>query len=176
MKTFIHLLRGINVGGHKKIPMAQLRECYESIGLQNVKTYIQSGNAVFQSEDEVLKSDLENAILGSTGFEVPTMLFSPEEWKSVQSDMNTAFAQLPEDHKAYITLLETAPSATEVNRLREKLGLEESLEVVGRAVYLSYPKSLAKPYVNNNVIEKILGQRATTRNQNTVNALAKMME
>ena len=49
MKTFIALLRGINVGGHKKVPMAELRELLTKIGLENVQTYIQSGNVVFQS-------------------------------------------------------------------------------------------------------------------------------
>lgn len=176
MKTLVHLLRGINVGGHKKIPMAVLRECYASIGLKNVKTYIQSGNAVFQTDGTISTGDLEKVILDKTTFEVPTMLFSAEEWQEVKSDMDVAFAKLPEDHKAYITLLEKEPSTSEVEVIKEKLTPEEELSFSGRALFLSYPKTLAKPYFNNNVIEKLLNQRATTRNQNTVNALMRMVD
>lgn len=156
--------------------MAQLRECYESIGLQNVKTYIQSGNVVFQSENEISTGELEKAILESTGFDVPTMLFSPEEWKAVQADMNEAFGSLPENYKSYITLLETEPATSDVAEISNKLTAEESMSHSGRALFLSYPATLAKPYFNNNVIEKLLKQRATTRNQNTVNALMKMVD
>ena len=79
MKTYIALLRGINVGGHKKVSMAHLRDVLTKSGLENVKTYIQSGNVIFQSLKEN-KGELEvlihNAIMAHFGFDVPILVRS----------------------------------------------------------------------------------------------------
>jgi len=71
MITHIAFLRGINVGGHKKIPMAQLRATLTETGLDDVQTYIQSGNVVFQSSEEnkaILELKIQNAIAASYVF------------------------------------------------------------------------------------------------------------
>ena len=65
MNTYIALLKGINVGGHKKIPMAELRELFSKSGYENVQTYIQSGNVIFQTPDqsrEKIEARIEKAI------------------------------------------------------------------------------------------------------------------
>ena len=73
MKTFIALLRGINVGGHKKVPMAELRALLSKSGFENVQTYIQSGNVIFQtSENNIpnIESIIQKAIFDHFGFEI----------------------------------------------------------------------------------------------------------
>ena len=77
MKTYIALFRGINVGGTNVLPMKDLVALLENIGSQNVKTYIQSGNAVFQSEEEnasLLSNKIRAAIKKSHGFEPTSLL------------------------------------------------------------------------------------------------------
>lgn len=75
--TWISLLRGINVGGHKKILMADLRTLYESLGFASVRSYIQSGNVVFRTEEDgapALARTIEGAISDAFGFDVPVIL------------------------------------------------------------------------------------------------------
>src|SRR5215217_2861479 len=82
MKTYIALFRGINVGGNNVLPMQELVAQLESIGLQNVRTYIQSGNVVFQSEEKnasLLSNNIRAAIKKSHGFEPQVVLLELEE-------------------------------------------------------------------------------------------------
>jgi uncharacterized protein (DUF1697 family) len=82
MKTYVALFRGLNVGGNNVLPMNELVALLENIGLRNVRTYIQSGNAVFQSEEEdisLLSNKIRTAIKESRGFEPHVLLLEPEE-------------------------------------------------------------------------------------------------
>ncbi|MWD30876.1 DUF1697 domain-containing protein, partial [Aquicoccus sp. SCR17] len=84
MHNYIALLRGINVGGQKKIKMADLRETLIKTGLNHVETYIQSGNVVFrdgESNKRVLESRIHKAILDDFGFEVPVLVVLEEDIK-----------------------------------------------------------------------------------------------
>ncbi len=85
MTIYIALLRGINVGGHKIIKMADLKQTFESIGLKQVKTYIQSGNIVFESERDIdfLNKRIQSEIKNVFGFDVPVMLRTHEEFINV---------------------------------------------------------------------------------------------
>ncbi len=170
MKTKVHLLRGINVGGHKKIPMAQLRICYERLGLTHVQTYIQSGNVVF--EGKITKEELEKSILEVTGFEVPSMLFEANEWLELVAKAPNLYEETGKEFKKYITLTQQAPTAEQMDNLRAKLSPEESLTHWGRALYLHYPSEHKKPFFTNVAVEKVLNQRCTARNWNTLKALA----
>ncbi|NVK29332.1 MAG: DUF1697 domain-containing protein [Flavobacteriia bacterium] len=169
----IHLLRGINVGGHKKIPMVQLRECYERLGLKDVRTYIQSGNVVFEGDIE--NEVLERSIQEVTGFEVPGMLFDASEWVDIVKHAPTIYDSSGKEIKKYITLTQKQASGSELTQVVEKLSNEEVLTFHGRALYLHYPSDLKKPFFTNTTVEKILGQYCTTRNWNTVVALKKMV-
>jgi uncharacterized protein (DUF1697 family) len=86
MKTYIALLRGINVGGHNKVPMAELRALLAKSGFKNVKTYIQTGNIIFQdSEGDVIdiETKLRNIILDHFGFEVAVLVRTRDQIQAV---------------------------------------------------------------------------------------------
>ncbi|MBH0334023.1 cytoplasmic protein, partial [Bacillus thuringiensis] len=85
MTLYIALLRGINVGGHKVIKMADLKRVFESIGLKQVKTYIQSGNIVFESEEGInfLKDRIQSEIKKEFDFDVPVMLRTHDEFINI---------------------------------------------------------------------------------------------
>src|SRR5690349_2137395 len=82
MGTYIAMLRGINVSGHKIIKMEQLRESLEALALQNVRTYVQSGNVVFQTPEkssENLAKKIASRILSDFGFSVPVLVKAARE-------------------------------------------------------------------------------------------------
>ena len=86
MQIYIALLRGINVGGHKKVPMAELRDLLTKSGLENVLTYIQSGNVVFQSANTGIKSletEIKKSILDHFGFDVSVMVRTREQLHTI---------------------------------------------------------------------------------------------
>ncbi|MEM5621630.1 DUF1697 domain-containing protein [Bacillus thuringiensis] len=87
MAIYIALLRGINVGGHKVIKMADLKRVFESIGLKQVKTYIQSGNIVFESEEDIkfLKERIQSEIKNVFGFDVPAALRMKRRTKNAKA-------------------------------------------------------------------------------------------
>ena len=89
MPTYVALLRGINVGGHKKIKMLELRECFIKLGYQNVQTYIQSGNVVFdcsETNEEDVKKRIEEGLKQSFGFDVTAVMRSKAEFKRLVAD------------------------------------------------------------------------------------------
>ena len=81
MQIYIALLRGINVGGHKKVPMTELRDLLSNSGFQNVQTYIQSGNVVFQSSKNVstLEKEIQKLIFNHFGFDVSVIVKTDDE-------------------------------------------------------------------------------------------------
>ena len=114
MKTYIALLKGINVGGHKKVPMAELRNVLDKSGFQNVKTYIQSGNVIFispnQTENIEIAEIIEKSILERFGFDVPVIVRSAKEWQ--QSVKNNPFYLEKEVDisKLHLTILKEFPT------------------------------------------------------------------
>ena len=86
MTTYITMLRGINVGGHKKIKMDVLKQLYVELGYTNVQTYIQSGNVIFLTQDTDtadLEKRISKQILKVTGFEVPVLVLKLDELKQI---------------------------------------------------------------------------------------------
>ena len=84
MNVFISMLRGINVSGKNRIKMEELRELYESLGFQNVQTYVQSGNVIFESvETDVgeISTRIEKKIKRVSGFDVPVFVRTKSEFQ-----------------------------------------------------------------------------------------------
>lgn len=81
MNTYIALLKGINVGGHKKVPMAELRKLFSKSGFENVQTYIQSGNVIFKSSEQTItiEDKIQKAIMAHFGFEVSVLVKTRRE-------------------------------------------------------------------------------------------------
>jgi len=171
MQTYIALLRGINVGGHKKILMSDLKVLLESIGLNDVRTYIQSGNVIFRSKEIDLENQIEKTIQSKYGFEVPTFVITPEE-------MELAFKNNPfhidvdvEGNLVYAAFLSDYPNE-DLHRafVNTDFG-EEKLVLVGKVLYFFVPKGYHNAKLNNNLIETKLKVKATTRNFKTIRKL-----
>lgn len=177
MKTYIALLRGINVSGQKKIKMDELRKTLENIGLNDVATYIQSGNIVFNSEaikiDE-LQSKIHQAILKDFGFEVPTLVVTGDEVTRILNA--NPFADETEKSRLYFVLLKQPPKQEMVDGLNEQNFPNEDFHITPTCVYLCCKKGYGNAKLNNNLIERKLKVGATTRNLKTMQKLVEMTQ
>jgi uncharacterized protein (DUF1697 family) len=177
MNTFIAILRGINVSGQKKIRMADLKTYLEEAGLQNVRTYIQSGNVVFDhpgGDPDMLARLIEGKIRETYAFDVPTLVKRAEDL--VAALARNPFLADPEADAAgiYFTFLAEAPAAEKLDVLNEIEYPNESFVVDGLNVYLYVPKGYGRAKMNNNFFENKLKVKATTRNLKTVKVLVEM--
>lgn len=172
------MLRGINVSGHKKIKMLDLRRLYESLGFQNVITYIQSGNVIFDSDDEnhsAIVSNIENAIRSHYQFEVPVQIYSQDDFHNIVANMPFESVDLVEEgSKVFITFLSVIPHQEPIAALQKFVISPELLVVKGRQVYLYCPNSYGISKLSNTFLEKKLGLVATTRNWKSVNKLLEL--
>jgi len=172
--TVIALLRGVNVGGHNKLPMAQLRSIAADAGFADVRTYIQSGNLVGTTglDATVAAAALADAILTATGLAVPVIIRTAEQWSDVIAANPFPDAVDPGRHLHVIFL--PAP-ATEVVRAFDAIDFApEAVAVTGSELYLHLPDGMgrSKLAVAVNRIPEIAA--GTARNWNTVLQLASL--
>jgi uncharacterized protein (DUF1697 family) len=179
MTVAISLLRGVNVGGHNCIKMDSLRTMYQSLGLRNAQTYVQSGNVVFTTaaRDLVgLAKRIENKIEQTYGFR-------PAVINRSSSELRDAIARNPFAGRDGIhpgKLLVTFLAADPTPEAREKvLGIQadpEELRIDGRELYVYYPNGMGRSKLSAALIEKTLKTPGTGRNWNTVTKLLALAE
>jgi uncharacterized protein (DUF1697 family) len=173
MKTYIALLRGINVGGQKKIKMSDLVTLFEELNFRDIQTYIQSGNVIFNSPSMVinkLEDKIKNAIESRYGFEVNVLIKSAQELKQVLE--NNPFLRKKKDPgKMYVSFLSEILSVARVAELNESDALPEEYVIRGSYIYLFFPNGYGRAKMSNNFFERKLKVFATTRNWKTVNKL-----
>lgn len=178
---YIALLRGINVGGHKIIPMATLRTIFESAGFKNVRTYIQSGNVVFDAaakNSASVRLTVEQLLSETLHYTVPVLIRTAGEMKKTVAGNPLAGRHVEKKTKMYVVFLETKPAqdriaallATQVKGMTFAVGAREIFCLLDATF-----KGNDSPF-SNTAIEKILGQSTTTRNWNTVTILSTMEE
>lgn len=164
MKTYIVLLRGINVSGKNKIPMAELRELLSNFGFKNVKTYIQSGNIVLDSEETKSKvcKKIKKSISLRYDYDVPVLVRTIKEWKKAID--NNPYLERQEQKKMYFTFLKNIPKETLIE-VHKAPG--DEFTIIGDVVYLYCEGGYGNTKLSNNLFEKKLKTKATTRNYNT---------
>jgi uncharacterized protein (DUF1697 family) len=175
VQTFAALLRGINVGGKVKIPMADLRATLASLGLEDVVTYIQSGNAVFRApkSDKAVATDIEGAIKRAFGHDVAVLLRTHDELERVERG-----TPYPVDDGAptrvHVVFLDETPAQAAVSGLDPDRSPGDEFAVLGREIYLSLPKGLGRSKLTIDWFERGLDVRATARNWNTLRKLIEL--
>ena len=175
MRTYIVLLRGINVSGQKKIKMEDLRRTLENIGLNDVTTYIQSGNIVFNSdlmEIDVIENTIHDAILNDFAFEVPTLVVTGDGIKQILGE--NPFVNEADENQLYFVLLKQHPKQELVDGLNEQHFPDEDFHITPACVYLRCKRGYGNAKLNNNLIERKLKVEATTRNLKTMQKLLEM--
>jgi uncharacterized protein (DUF1697 family) len=173
---YVALLRGINVGGQKKIKMIDLKNLFESLNFKNVKTYIQSGNVIFDYDptDTIkLANQIEKKISETFGFLVKTIIRTGEEFINIVN--NNPFVKEPgiELDKLHVTLMLDIPDPSTVLFLDVKKEENEKFLIISREIYLYCPNGYGSTKLNNTMLEKKLKTVATTRNWKTINNIVR---
>jgi len=171
------MLRGINVSGQKKVPMADLKKLFESLGFINVTTYIQSGNVVFTagiSNLNTIADQIGKGIREHFGFEVPVILRTPEELQ--KSAGNNPFLKEKgiNRERLYITFLEKEPAMDRLDKMKDVHFESERFVILDREVYLYCPDGYGNAKLSNKFFESKLKVSATTRNLRTVDELLRI--
>jgi uncharacterized protein (DUF1697 family) len=175
MKTFIALFRGINVGGKNSLPMKELVSLLEGLGCQNVKTYIQSGNAVFESKEKDasrLSNKIRVEIKKRRGFEPCVLLLRLE-------DMEKAIAGNPfpetEPKSLHIGFLASTPANPDLKALEGLKKKSERFFLKDKVFYLYAPEGIGRSKLAASA-EKLLGVSVTDRNWRTVCKIRNMVK
>lgn len=165
---YIALLKGINVGGHKKVPMAELRELLTKAGFSDVSTYIQSGNVFFKSSKKNIKAleeDIQKIIVNHFGFEVLAMVKTHEELQRVFD--SCPFNEYEKIASCFM-LLHQKPTADAISLASEKVYDNEYYQITKDCLYYYSPKGMGKSKFNANFFERKLQTFITARNYKTM--------
>jgi uncharacterized protein (DUF1697 family) len=174
--TYVALLRGINLGARNKVSMADLRKLFVTLGAEDVRTYVQSGNVVFKgpvgSPAELVQA-IEERITRELGLSVAVLLRTKAELAKILG--TNPFAKGARDAaKLHVTFLAEAPDPARVRQLEAKQFEPDEFRVAGAEIYLHCPDGYGRTKLSNAYLEKQLGIRATTRNWKTVTKLAEL--
>ena len=175
---YIALLRGINVSGQKMIKMAALAKLFESLKFSSVRTYIQSGNVVFDSRastEGAIVRRIETALQGQYGFAVPVILRSEKDWTKIINANPFLVRKGINEARLYVAFLRDKIERKSFPELDPYRRHNEEFVVTGREIYLHYPEGFGTTKLTNQIFEQKLGTVATTRNLNTLYALTELL-
>jgi uncharacterized protein (DUF1697 family) len=173
MTTYAALLRGINVGGHKKVPMDELRNVMAGLGWTGVRTYLQSGNAVFTTDDADPGDRLERAVADHFGFEVRCLVRTAGELRTVAAACPYPAAEL-DPAKLLVLFLEEAPEEGHFDSVDAEKFAPDTFHHAGGAVYCYFPDGMGRsklPAALEGVRPKVT---MTGRNWRTVQRLIEL--
>jgi uncharacterized protein (DUF1697 family) len=178
MAVHVALLRAINVGGRKPIIMAELCNLLTELGFVGVRSLLQTGNLVFQSEARTgtdLEDFLEEAAAKHLGLHTDILVRTEEEWKRIVA--KNPFRDEAERDPAHLVVmfLKRAPGAKEVEALRAAIKGPEIVSLDSTHAYIVYPAGIGRSRLTNSLAEKKLGTHGTARNWNTVLKLASLV-
>lgn len=168
----IAILRGINVGGKRKILMVDLKLLFEDLGFADIKTYIQSGNVVFISPNQTtnieIADKIEKSILERFGFDVPVIVRSANEWqKSVKN--NPFYLEKEVDiSKLHLTILKEIPGTENRIKVESNNYEPDKFVIRDKDVFIFCEGKYHQSKLTNNFFESKLKVTATTRNWKTV--------
>jgi uncharacterized protein (DUF1697 family) len=179
MTTHIALLRAINLAGHNKVAMADLRQLLAGLGFADVRSVLQSGNLVFESDARPvasLESLLEESAKAHLGLETDFFVRTTREWRTIVS--GNPFPQEAERDPAHLVVmfLKDAPDRDHAVALEDAITGREVFRVKKNHAYIVYPDGIGRSRLTNDLIEKKLGTRGTARNWNTMLKLLSLAE
>jgi uncharacterized protein (DUF1697 family) len=173
------LLRGINVGGNKKVPMADLRTMTASLGLKDPKTLLQSGNLVFDAKSQPaakLEELLEAATAKHIGVECSYLIRSADEWAAMMAANPFAREAKADPSHLAVTFCRDVPDPSALAALRSEARGKENFAVNGRQLYVWYPDGMGQSKLALALSKNRLGTICTARNWNTVRKIGLLLE
>lgn len=175
MPRQVALLRGINLGARNRVSMPELRQLLEGLGLQDVRTLLQSGNVVLTGDEtgEQLEHALEQAIAAELGVESRVIVRTTRELAAVVE--RNPLAGVADDPKRYqVSFLKAKPEAAVMRALEAADVAPEQVAVSGREIYAWHPGGVQRSPLVKLLTDRELGVTATARNWNTVTKLLEL--
>jgi uncharacterized protein (DUF1697 family) len=182
MPIYISMLRGINIGPHKRIKMDDLRKSFEALGFEQIKTYIQTGNVVFKTKKtptSVLSMRIEEKIVSDFGFSVSVISRSSEEMaKAIECnpflhDRGSASEKI-DPEKLHVMFLSEVPVPSALKKLSELIEVPDQCRSIDRELYFYLPNGVSGSILMKEPVDRILAVVTTMRNWKTVNSLHQM--
>ena len=179
MTRYVSLFRGINVGGHQLVKMDALKELHTSLDLQDIQTYIQSGNVVFANDNPdvtQIQKDIEDGFAQKFGFQVKVMVRTAGEFNKMVE--NNPFQNQPIRELKWVVaiFLASDPISTALEDIQKTYTGPEEIHIIGKEAFIYYPEGQGRSKLTNTFLEKKLKAVGTARNWNTVLRLQKLME
>lgn len=174
----VALLRGINVGGKNKLPMKELVRIFEAAGVSSARTYVQSGNVVFEAAAaKVAKigTAVQKAIADELGLTVPLVLRSAKDYAAAIARNPYVAARGVDEKELYVGFLADRPEPAAVAKLDPNRSPPDQFQVIGQEIHLRIPNGVADSKLTNAYFDKQLGTVSTFRNWRTVQALGEML-
>lgn len=179
MAVIICMLRGVNVGGHNRIKMEDLRALCESLKLRDAQTYVQSGNVIFRTDEKdtaKLRKRIADAIEKKCGFRCEVITRTTAELKDAIARNPFAKRRGIEPNRLLVTFLAGDPGDDAREKLRALETTPEEVRIDGREMYIHYPNGMARPKVSAATLERILKVSGTGRNWNSVTKMLEIAE
>lgn len=178
-KTYIALLRGINVSGHKIIKMELLQKALQELDFRMVSTYIQSGNILFQSETGdkgKLAHQISGLIVKHFGFDVPVLVITPDELKRIVAQNPYLHQKIEDPAQPYVAFLSEPPHPSALEMLKSVHSGLDTFVSFEKVLYLFYANSAGNTKLSNAVIENKLKLKSTMRNWKTIRKLIELAD
>jgi len=177
MPVYIAMLRGINIGPHKRMKMEKLRASCEELGFVKVKTYIQSGNIVFQApklSSATAAKKIETQIVTDFGFSVNVISRTAEETKKVVEGNPLLREPGIDPSKFHVVFLAEVPSPDAIKKLAGITLSPDKVRHSGKEIYFYFPNGVSGSSIWKHNLDRVMLVCGTMRNWNTVNTLYKM--
>ncbi len=179
MPVLISMLRGVNLGAHNRIKMDALRALYESLKLEDARTYVQSGNVIFRSKEKnqaQLGKKIQDAIEKKFGFRPEVILRTTDELRKAIAASPFAKRTELEPGKILVTFLAGEPGPDAHANLAKLKEHPEELHLKGREMYIYFPDGAGKSKLPWSQVERLLKVTGTARNWNSVTNMLAMAE
>jgi len=171
------MLRGINIGPHKRMQMQKLRASCETLGFEQVKTYIQSGNLVFRAgklRPEALGKKLEERIVHDFGFSSDIIIRSKEEFERIVTGNPLLRERGIDESKLHVVFAREAPSPAAIRKLVSLTVEPDKVRHAGKEIYFYFPNGVSGSSLWKHPLDRVFDVPGTMRNWRTVIALSKM--
>jgi uncharacterized protein (DUF1697 family) len=177
MGRFIGLLRGINVGGRTRVPMAELRALCGELGWTHVETYIQSGNVVFDSRGAAarLETRLEKAVEARFGAAIPVMVRPAATWHAIVAANPFTAASEREPGRVLVGVAKRPLKPDAAAALEARAAAGEQVRQAGGALWFHYPQGVGRSKLSPSLIDRLTGSPVTARNWRTMLRLQEML-
>ena len=177
MPVYIAMLRGINIGPHKRMKMEKLRGSCEALGFEEVKTYIQSGNIVFRARKirpQALTKKLEEQIVRDFGFSSDIILRSKEELEHIVTGNPLLKERALDRSKLHVVFAREGPSPAAIRKLESLTLAPDMMRHVGQEIYFYFPNGVSGSSLWKHPLDRVLEVPITMRNWRTVITLSEM--